>query len=161
MLDTNAFTHFLAGDELVLEYMLNSEIIYLPVVVLAELLTGFKGGSKVRENRQMLQKFLGKPGVQLLQVGEETAEICADIKTHLKKSRTSIPLNDIWIAATAIETGSVLVTYDRHFFAGGRLAFMGGNGIDFLCFSCFEFFLTCRREQHVVQYQTVTGRVLM
>jgi len=27
----------------------------------------------------------------------------------------SIPVNDIWVAAQCLETGSVLVTYDRHF----------------------------------------------
>ena len=34
-----------------------------------------------------------------------------------------IPLNDIWIAAHAIETGAKLVTYDKHFrhIAGLRL----------------------------------------
>jgi tRNA(fMet)-specific endonuclease VapC len=35
----------------------------------------------------------------------------------LKKAGRPIPLNDVWIAAHALETGSVLVTYDAHFAA--------------------------------------------
>jgi tRNA(fMet)-specific endonuclease VapC len=34
-----------------------------------------------------------------------------------KKSGTPIPINDAWIAAHALETGSVLVTFDEHFTA--------------------------------------------
>ena len=33
----------------------------------------------------------------------------------LTKAGTPIPIQDIWIAAQAIQTGSILVTYDRHF----------------------------------------------
>lgn len=31
------------------------------------------------------------------------------------KDKKLIPTNDIWIAAQAIETGSILVSFDRHF----------------------------------------------
>jgi tRNA(fMet)-specific endonuclease VapC len=31
------------------------------------------------------------------------------------KSGTPIPINDIWIAAHSLETGSILVTYDDRF----------------------------------------------
>jgi predicted nucleic acid-binding protein len=37
------------------------------------------------------------------------------IKSSLKKAGQPLPLNDVWIAAHALETGSVLVTYDSHF----------------------------------------------
>ncbi len=37
------------------------------------------------------------------------------MKKIIKKSGTSLPINDIWIAAHALETGSVVVTYDIHF----------------------------------------------
>ncbi|MCX6569073.1 MAG: PIN domain-containing protein [Candidatus Aminicenantes bacterium] len=39
------------------------------------------------------------------------------IKAALKRSGQPIPLNDVWIAAHALETGAVLVTYDTHFTA--------------------------------------------
>ena len=33
----------------------------------------------------------------------------------LRKSGKPIPINDVWIAAHGLETGSILVTYDDHF----------------------------------------------
>ncbi|MBR1609597.1 MAG: PIN domain-containing protein [Kiritimatiellae bacterium] len=43
------------------------------------------------------------------------------VKAALKKNGTPIPENDIWIAATALETGSRLVTYDSDFANVGGL----------------------------------------
>ena len=39
----------------------------------------------------------------------------AEIFTSLKAAGTPLPINDVWIAAHALETGSVVVTYDTHF----------------------------------------------
>ncbi len=44
----------------------------------------------------------------------ETAEIYSEIKNQLKLKGKSLPINDVWIAAHSIETGSVLITYDKH-----------------------------------------------
>jgi len=33
----------------------------------------------------------------------------------LRKSGKPIPINDVWIVAHGLETGSILVTYDDHF----------------------------------------------
>jgi predicted nucleic acid-binding protein len=38
-------------------------------------------------------------------------------KDSLRKSGNPLPVNDVWIGAHTLETGSVLVTYDRHFCA--------------------------------------------
>jgi tRNA(fMet)-specific endonuclease VapC len=45
----------------------------------------------------------------------ETAEVFGQVKSSLRKSGTPLPINDVWIAAHALETGSVVVTYDVHF----------------------------------------------
>jgi len=45
----------------------------------------------------------------------ETAEIFASIKKDLRTTGKPVPINDVWIAAHALETGSVRVTFDRHF----------------------------------------------
>lgn len=47
----------------------------------------------------------------------ETAEIFGLIKDSLRKSGNPLAVNDVWIGAHALEAGSVLVTYDRHFAA--------------------------------------------
>ena len=115
LLDTNAYARLLAGDANVLDQVAEAEQVHLSVFVMGELLAGFRGGTKFAQNRKMLKTFLAKPTVSFLGASAETAEIFAQIKNDLRKAGTPIPINDVWIAAQAMETGSVLVTYDGHF----------------------------------------------
>ena len=117
LLDTNAYVRFLAGDEKVLTCIAQAGRVHMSVFVLGELVAGFRAGSKEKQNRQILDRFLAKPGVVILEATRETAEYFGLIKAALKKSGQPIPLNDVWIAAHALETGAVLVTYDTHFTA--------------------------------------------
>jgi tRNA(fMet)-specific endonuclease VapC len=115
LLDTNAYSAFMNGDEAVLSALGAAETVYLSVFVLAELLTGFIGGKKEQDNRRLLDQFRSRSTVKILNATEETSEIVASIKHALATSGTPIPINDVWIASHAIETGSLLVTYDGHF----------------------------------------------
>jgi tRNA(fMet)-specific endonuclease VapC len=115
LLDTNAYIRLLAGDARVLDALAGAERIYMSVFVLGELYTGFRGGEKNRENTLRLDRFLQKPDVEVLNATRETADYFGLVKSSLRKSGTPIPVNDVWIAAHALETGSVLVTYDSHF----------------------------------------------
>ena len=115
LLDTNAYGRLLAGDARVLDEMADADEVLLSVFVMGELLAGFRGGSKLAENRQTLKEFLAKPTVTFLGATAETAEVFGQIKDDLRKRGRPIPLNDVWIAAHAMETGSVLVTDDGHF----------------------------------------------
>jgi tRNA(fMet)-specific endonuclease VapC len=117
ILDTNAYVLYLSGDGTVLDHFARADRIYMPVFVLGELFAGFRAGTKEKRNRRILDQFLGKTGVSVLEATRETAEYFGIIKTALKQSGRPIPLNDVWIAAQALETGSVLVTYDSHFLA--------------------------------------------
>jgi tRNA(fMet)-specific endonuclease VapC len=87
----------------------------MSVFVLGELFAGFRYGSREKANRQILEAFLGKPVVRVLDATRETADYFGLIKSSLKKAGQPLPLNDVWIAAHALETGSILVTYDSHF----------------------------------------------
>ena len=115
ILDTNAYSSYLRGDHNVLEALSKADIVYLSIFVLAELYYGFKGGTKEKTNKGLLEKFIQKPTVTILNATSETSEIFAEIKHSLKKTGSPIPINDVWIASHSIETGSVLVTYDTHF----------------------------------------------
>jgi tRNA(fMet)-specific endonuclease VapC len=115
LLDTNAYARFLGGDEHVLEALGGAGVVYMSIFVLGELHAGFLGGGKLQANKVILQKFLLKPTVQILNATSETAEFFGMVKEALKKAGTPIPINDVWIAAHAMETGSVMVTYDHHF----------------------------------------------
>ncbi len=47
--------------------------------------------------------------------GRATARRYAAIKNELRRQGRPIPENDLWIAATALEHGLLLVTRDEHF----------------------------------------------
>lgn len=115
VLDTNAYSHLMEGDKQVLEALNEADKIYLPVFVVAELLFGFKNGTREAWNRDTLRKFESKSIVERYFPTDETIEIFSDVFSSLKKAGNPIPIHDIWIAAIAIETGSVIVTYDKHF----------------------------------------------
>jgi tRNA(fMet)-specific endonuclease VapC len=115
LLDTSAYVRLLARDEAPMSAVSSAEIVYMSVFVLGELYAGFAGGSKKRENEERLNRFLMKPTVKVLNATAETAEIFGQVKFNLKKSGTPLPINDAWIAAHALETGSAVVTYDKHF----------------------------------------------
>ncbi|MEA1949479.1 MAG: type II toxin-antitoxin system VapC family toxin [Thermodesulfobacteriota bacterium] len=115
ILDTNAYTRLLAGDEDVLDIISMADTLYMSIFVLGELYAGFAGGSKEQENRETLNRFLLKPTVKILNATLETAEVFGMVKSKLKTAGTPLPINDIWIAAHAIETGSTIITFDKHF----------------------------------------------
>lgn len=115
LLDTNAYVRFLLGDKAVLEVLSRAEIVYMSVIVMGELYAGFKGGRKEGENKTILDTFLQKAAVTVLDVGRETSEVFGGIKDSLRKAGTPIPINDVWIAAQSFESGSVLISYDDHF----------------------------------------------
>ena len=115
ILDTNAYTRLLAGDEDVLDIISTADTLYMSIFVLGELYAGFAGGSKERENRETLNHFLLKPTVKILNATSETAEVFGMVKSKLKTAGTPLPVNDLWIAAHAIETGSTIITFDKHF----------------------------------------------
>ncbi len=115
LLDTNAYSHLLRGDQTVFHTLSQSETIYFSIFVMAELLTGFKQGNKEISNKDLLFRFISKPTVRVLDATIETAQIFSQIKTALSEAGTPIPIHDIWIASHAMEIGAVLVTYDDHF----------------------------------------------
>jgi tRNA(fMet)-specific endonuclease VapC len=115
LVDTNAYTRLLTGQEDVLDVIGTAETVYMSIFVLGELYAGFAGGTKERGNKDTLNRFLLKPSVKILNATSETAEVFGMVKQDLKRAGTPLPINDVWIAAHALETGSTLITYDSHF----------------------------------------------
>ncbi len=116
VLDTNCYAAYLSGDREVLQTLTETKNTYMSIFVLGELYAGFKGGTREKENRDILNTFLKKPSVVTLNVSIETAELFGTVKDQLKQTGNPIPINDIWLAAHALEYGAVLVSYDKHFF---------------------------------------------
>lgn len=115
LIDTNAYAAFKRNDLGALEVVRSSEHIGINMVVLGELYSGFKGGSREDRNRKELAQFLDSPRVETILIDEETAEFYAKIFWDLKKKGKPIPGNDLWVAASAMRHGLALFTYDNHF----------------------------------------------
>jgi predicted nucleic acid-binding protein len=114
-LDTSAFSQLKRGHSPVVNLIDSAEWIGVPAIVLGELWMGFGLGDRFKRNAVGLQAFLGNAVVETLPVDGEVARIFGEIATDLRKRGTPLPTNDIWIAASAVQAGSPLLTYDAHF----------------------------------------------
>ena len=115
LLDTSAYSAMRRNDERLLPHLQEAEQIALTPVVLGELLFGFVGGNLAAEDRRLLRAFIESPRVSILGIDEETAERYAVIRDYLRKHGTPIPVNDLWIAASAAQHGLRLLALDDHF----------------------------------------------
>lgn len=115
LLDTSAYSHLMRGNKDIAKLLDEADEVLLCAIVVGELLAGFKNGSKEQQNKSVLQDFLSVINVGVLYIDDETAERYSVILDYLKKSGNPIPTNDIWIAASAMQHGLVLITSDQHF----------------------------------------------
>lgn len=115
LLDTDAYTGLLTADDKVLDVAASAEIIFMSIFVLGELHAGLAGRSKFRQNLDMLARFLAKTPVRILPATVETDEIFDELEITPAKTGISFPINDVWIAAHGLETGSVIISYAHHF----------------------------------------------
>ena len=115
LLDTSAYSAFKRGHDEVLALIRVAERILLPPVVIGELLAGFEGGARRDRNRDELGAFCAAPRVAVAPQTWASAERYAIIYHYLRLAGTPVPTHDLWIAATAMEHGAVVVTLDRHF----------------------------------------------
>lgn len=115
LLDTNSYSLYSRGNTKVKGVLVESDRVVLSTVSLGELYFGFKTGTKESENLKILESFVGDSKVVITDVNRKTATYYSEIKYVLRRKGIPIPDNDIWIVASALETKSTLITYDRHF----------------------------------------------
>lgn len=93
----------------------NDDELLMAAPALAELHLAAKSATRTPEARrlsqEMLQAFLGYS--TFLPIDERTAEIFAELKEATKASGRPRGINDLWIAASAIQYNAELVTIDR------------------------------------------------
>src|SRR3990167_3819245 len=99
LLDTSAYSAFLAGNREMKEIIQYAEEIVLNPVVLGELFSGFSLGTKEKQNKEILDEFLSSERVRILDIDFETSLRYAVILKYLYSQGTSIPTNDMWIAS--------------------------------------------------------------
>lgn len=128
LLDTNAYVAFKQGTADAVEVVQHTPRIGLNSIVLGELLSGFAIGTREQANRQELEEFLASDRVDQIGIDRWTAEHYARVYRDLRRRGRPIPNNDMWIAATALQHGLALLSYDRHLhevaglLVGSRLA---------------------------------------
>lgn len=115
MLDTSAYSAFMRGHPELTRALQQADEVYLNAVIVGELLAGFMRGKYRKKNQLELRQFLASPRVSIVDINEETAERYAVILNALWKAGTPIPTNDIWIAASAMQHGSRLLSADAHY----------------------------------------------
>jgi tRNA(fMet)-specific endonuclease VapC len=115
LLDTKAYVGFKLYHAELVEYLTRADLIFISPIMLGELIFGFRNGSRFNENMEELNRFLSHEAVEMIQLGDITADRYSRIAAQLKQQGTPIPSNDIWIAAQTMEIGAELITMDKHF----------------------------------------------
>jgi tRNA(fMet)-specific endonuclease VapC len=110
-LDTNIFSYFLAGDEIVQAKMQqiwdNGERIAFTQINVYELLKGFR--YKISYKKEQLFYDLLKD-ISVIQLDDRAISIAADIYADLRKRGVTIGDADILIAAIVISNNGTLVS---------------------------------------------------
>ena len=114
-LDTNAYVDLCRGVADTVALLEQAETVMLPFVVVGELRAGFAHGRRQVENEGVLRRFLLKSGVRVLYADDQTTHHYAAIFRQLRKQRTPIPTNDMWLAALVLQHSLILHSRDEHF----------------------------------------------
>ena len=114
LLDTNAYSRLMQGDEFVIRLADDANRIVLCSVVLGELESGFRGGTRYDENKRDLADFCADSKVLKVYSSEKTTLLYGDLMDSLRKAGTKIPTNDVWIGAFAKEANAAILSFDHH-----------------------------------------------
>lgn len=115
LLDTNAYTAIMRGDEALLDALQHAQAVLMSSIVVGELEYGFRYGNRYAFNRQQLNIFLSQSFVEFLTITRDTTRHYDEVMSALRATGTKIPTNDAWIASHSLEHQATLWTNDRHF----------------------------------------------
>lgn len=115
IIDTNFYAAFKKNEPDAVNLLKRVEYIGINSVILGELLAGFRCGVREQENRMQLDQFLDSARVDTITLDEETSEFYAQVFSGLRQKGRPIPSNDLWLAASALQHGLAVATYDDHF----------------------------------------------
>ncbi len=113
LLDTNAASAIIDKDPDMQSWLANDYDTLLPSIVVGELYFGAYKSTRVAANLALVEEFIA--GNVVINCDAGTAKHYGQIKTQLKMKGRSLPENDIWIAAVALQHQLVVVTRDAHF----------------------------------------------
>jgi len=112
-LDTSVAVRYLNRDESVMQRLYPYAEVFLPTVVVGELIFGAENSSRAAQNLPRYMEFIEL--CEIIPIGKSTAIIYAQTNLSLKRKGRAISPNDVWIAAQCIERRWTLVTDDSDF----------------------------------------------
>jgi predicted nucleic acid-binding protein len=113
ILDTNALSAWADGKAAIKPSLSSASKLVVPAVVLGEFDFGIRQSRHYRRYIDWLEKSLRNTEIAV--VDEKTAKLYGDIRLALKKAGTPIPVNDAWIAASALQFDLPILSRDAHF----------------------------------------------
>ena len=113
ILDTNALSAFIDGDARIGDVLRRQARVAIPVIVLGE----FRYGIAESRHRAAYEAWLTShlAHFEVLAVSEETTFSYSGLRAALKQLGRSIPANDAWIAALALQHRLPILSRDQHF----------------------------------------------
>ena len=116
VVDTNVLIAFLEKGSQIAQTLGRFDKLLVPAAVDAEFRAGLDlTTNSGRRHAQILEDFLNDPSVTYVPADRAESLKYAMLYRVLKKQGTPIPINDIWIAASALVHNVPLCTFDRHF----------------------------------------------
>jgi tRNA(fMet)-specific endonuclease VapC len=114
-IDTNTYSALTDGNAHITSLLSSVDRLIFPFIVIAELLAGFRNGSREKRNREQLFQLLASNTSDIIYADMQTSEHYASIFAKLRGKGRMIPTNDMWIAAIALQHGLPLCTLDSDF----------------------------------------------
>lgn len=114
-IDTNRLTDLLRNEPEAVDLAQRCQSLFVPFIAVAEMRCGFLGGTQSSKNEARFSSLLASSRVSILLANEDTAHHYARLFIQLRRQRTPIPTNDLWIAALCLQNDLPLFTRDKHF----------------------------------------------
>lgn len=113
ILDTNALSDFLLENRTLLRALPAHAVLRLPVIVLGE----YRFGVQRSRDREKLGHLLDEleQVAEILPVDLSTVSHYARIREQLRRDGSTLPHNDTWIAAIALQHELPIISRDAHF----------------------------------------------
>jgi tRNA(fMet)-specific endonuclease VapC len=113
LLETDIVIALFANDVITQDNLVQAEEVFIPSIVIGELCYGARISERATENLMRVDEFAARSVV--LGCDTETARHYGEIKYALHIQGRTLPENDIWIAAIAMQHELILVTRNPNF----------------------------------------------
>lgn len=115
--DTSALSALLNNDDRLAQALSRQahDRLIIPLATDAESRFGFAHGSKPAANLALYEAFRQQFHAEIVAPDQDTAIIYADLAAWARQHGITLSNNDLWIAATCVQTGGRLLTLDQDF----------------------------------------------